>query len=235
MSRVIPCIDVMGGKVVQLVQGERKALELDSEDTAIEMFRRFGLLHVIDLDAALGKGENHRLIERILGRVKARVGGGVRSVEAARALIELGAHQVIVGTRAFSAGGIDEGFLRSLVEEVGRERVALAIDVKKGKIAVKGWQETLDLSPGSAMGMLEPYCEAFLCTNVDREGMLGGTDVALFLDLRGRTERTLIAAGGITTLEEVIALTEADIQVALGMAVYTGALSLERLAEIDGA
>jgi phosphoribosylformimino-5-aminoimidazole carboxamide ribotide isomerase len=231
-SRVIPCIDLMGGKVVQLVNGEKKALELESADEAVEMFRQFPLLHIIDLDAALGRGNNRDLIRDLLGKVRARVGGGIRSVEDAVALIELGADQVIVGTAAFTADGIDAPFLQALNATIGTQRVVVAIDVKGGKVAVKGWQATQAYGPADVLAMLEPYCAGFLCTYVDREGMLQGTNLEFFLDLRSRTNRDLIAAGGVSTLEEVRTLVEADIQVALGMAVYTGKLSLEEIAAI---
>ncbi len=232
--RVIPCIDVMGGKVVQLVRGERKALELESADEAVAMFEGFPLLHIIDLDAAMGSGGNHALIADLLTRVRARVGGGIRTIDRARALIDLGAEQVIVGTAAFSREGVDTDFLARLIRAVGRERIVVAIDVKAGRIAVKGWQESIDLGPAEVMRTLESYCAGFLCTYVDREGMMQGTDVTFFMDLRSRTDMQLIAAGGITSLDEVRTLSSAGIQVALGMAVYTGRLSLDELKRING-
>jgi phosphoribosylformimino-5-aminoimidazole carboxamide ribotide isomerase len=232
-TRVVPCIDVMGGKVVQLVQGERKSLELDSPDQAIVMFEGFPLLHVIDLDAAMGRGDNRELIRYLLERVRARVGGGVRSIEDAAALIALGASQVIVGTAAFTGGGVDGPFLQRLADTVGRDRVIVAIDVKGGRVAVKGWLDTLGFAPEDVLAELEPYCAGFLCTYVDREGMMQGTDLDLFLRLRDLTTRTLIAAGGITTMQEVRTLLEAGIEVALGMAVYTGRLSLDELRSLS--
>lgn len=227
---VIPCIDVMGGKVVQLVRGEEKALELESPDEAIEMFRRFPLLHIIDLDAAKGVGDNRELVGYLLGKVRARVGGGVRTVDDATRLVALGATQVIVGTSAFTSTGVNSELLQSLAEAIDPSQVVIAIDVKGGRIAVRGWQETIDLSPADVLAQLEPYCAGFLCTYVDREGMMGGTDLSFFLDLKRKTSRNLIAAGGITTMDEVRVLTGAGIEVALGMAVYTGRLSLAELA-----
>jgi len=265
-ATVIPCIDVMGGKVVQLVKGEKKTLELESADEAVEMFRGFPLLHIIDLDAAKGTGHNRELIGEILGKVRARVGGGVRSVADAKALVEMGAEQVIVGTAAFSgrswpperdpprrdSSPMDRGrlpalperegkesgndirsdFLRGLCAAIGRERVVVAIDVKNGRIAVKGWQATLDLAPADVLAELEPYCAGFQCTYVDREGMMEGTNLDFFLDLRKRTNSLLVAAGGISSMDEVRTLTDAGIEVALGMAVYMGKLSLTELAEL---
>jgi phosphoribosylformimino-5-aminoimidazole carboxamide ribotide isomerase len=228
---VIPCIDLMGGKVVQLVKGEKKALELDSPDQAIEMFRAFPLLHIIDLDAALGRGNNRELVGYLLSKVEARVGGGVRTVEDALALVQLGAKQVIVGTAAFTHDGINGPFLKALATQIGIGKVIVAIDVKGGRVAIKGWQETVDVSPAEVIAQLESYCAGFLCTFVDREGMMEGTDIPFFLDLRQRTRGELIAAGGITTTEEIQTLTGAGIQVAVGMAVYTGKLSLDELGQ----
>jgi phosphoribosylformimino-5-aminoimidazole carboxamide ribotide isomerase len=225
----IPCIDVMGGKVVQLVQGDRKALELDSPDEALRMFEGFPLLHLIDLDAALGRGENRELVAYLLSKVSARVGGGVRSVEGAQALISLGASQVIVGTSAFGPDGVNRQFLSELVSAIGRERVIVAIDVKGGKLAVRGWQSTLEMSPFDVVSELSPYCAGFLCTYVDGEGMMEGTDLPFFLSLRERVEGELIAAGGISSIAEIKALVGAGIQVAIGMAAYTGRLSLDEL------
>lgn len=233
MPAVIPCIDLMGGKVVQLVQGQRKALELESPDEAIEMFKDFPLLHIIDLDAALGTGENDELIRYLLTKVRARVGGGVRSVERAKALVGLGAEQVIVGTAAFSESGIRVDYLTNLAREIGIGRLMIAIDVKDGSIAIRGWKDKLAMRPSEAVTQLESYCSGFLCTYVDKEGMMQGTDLPFFLKLRQQTEQTLVAAGGITIMEEIQALLEAEIQVALGMAVYTGKLSLEELAGLQ--
>lgn len=232
---VIPCIDLLGGKVVQLVQGERKALELASADEALRMFEGFPLIHVIDLDAAKGQGDNSTMVETIAGQVRARVGGGVRSLEKAVELLDLGAEQVIVGTRAFNSAGVDEAFLSALSAKIGVDRTIIAIDVKNGKVAIKGWQEVVHFTPAEVIQTLKPYCAGFLCTYVDKEGMMEGTDVDLFLDLKSRTKRDLIAAGGITTMEEVCALTDAGIQVALGMAIYTGALNLDELRALDWA
>lgn len=229
---IIPCIDLQGGKVVQLVQGEKVAIELESVDDALAMFQGFPLLHVIDLDAAKGDGDNDSLIRDLLARVAARVGGGVRSVGRAQELLAMGAKQVIVGTRAFRGDGVDTEFLGALSEGVGADRVIVAVDVKGGQVAVHGWRETLALKPGDVMGELSPYCAGFLCTYVDKEGTMGGTDLSLFRGLRGATDKVLIAAGGIASLDEVRALVEMDVEVALGMAVYSGRLDIESLRDI---
>ncbi len=232
MSRVIPCIDVMDGKVVQLVRGERKALELENASEALAMFAEFPLLHVIDLDAALGRPPNQQLVGVLLGQIRARAGGGVRSIERAVKLLDLGAEQVIVGTSAFTSTGVDHGFLEGLAQRIGPERVVVAIDIKGDCLAIRGWRATLSLHPSEVIVEVEPYCAGFLCTNVDREGMLAGTDLPLFLNLRSLTRRTLVAAGGITTMNEVQTLLDSDIDVALGMAAYTGRLSIDELAKM---
>lgn len=228
---IIPCIDLMGGKVVQLVQGKTKALEMDSISDALAMFQAFPFINVIDLDAALSQGNNDALVSEIVEQKRTRVGGGVRSIERAHELISLGAEQVITGTRAFAANGIDHEFLASLRDQIGAERIIIAIDSLAGQVAVKGWRESIRLTPVEAIHHLEPYCGGFLCTYVDNEGTMQGTDLNLFRALRSATGKTLIAAGGIAALDEVRELVQADIHVALGMAIYTGRLNLDDLLE----
>jgi phosphoribosylformimino-5-aminoimidazole carboxamide ribotide isomerase len=228
-ARVIPCIDVMGGKVVQLVKGERKAIELASEDEALDLFKGFPLLHIIDLDAAKGEGDNHSLIQRMLPGVAARVGGGVRSLERAKELLDVGAHQVIIGSAAFAGEEVNHDLLREIGATIGPDKVVVAIDCKGGAVAISGWREVVPVTPAAAIKELEPYCSGFLCTYVDKEGMLEGTDLDLFLSLRKLTKRGLTAAGGISTMHEVQTLLQAGIDVALGMAIYTGRLDLEEL------
>ena len=226
---IIPCIDLMDGKVVQLVQGREKALEGDSPDEMLRRFARFPEIQVIDLDAALGKGSNDELVRGLASKAVTRVGGGVRTVERAKTLLEQGAHRVIVGTAAFR-GGINTPFLTELREAVGRDRLIIALDSKGGRIVVKGWQESTDLTAEAVLQSLEPYCGGFLCTYVDKEGMMQGTDLEWFRRLRAATSLELTAAGGITTLEDVRALLGMNVHAALGMAIYTGRLSLDELA-----
>jgi phosphoribosylformimino-5-aminoimidazole carboxamide ribotide isomerase len=227
---ILPCIDLMDGKVVQLVQGREKALEADSPQEMLRRFEAFPEIQVIDLDAAMGRGSNDALVEMLAARAKTRVGGGVRTVERARALIGQGAHRVIVGTSAFTASGIHESFLGALRDAIGRDRLIVAVDSKSGRIVVKGWQETTNLSAEDVLHALEPYCSGFLCTYVDKEGMMQGTDLNWFRRLRAATSLELTAAGGITTLEEIRALLDMNVHAAVGMAIYTGRLSLEVLA-----
>jgi phosphoribosylformimino-5-aminoimidazole carboxamide ribonucleotide (ProFAR) isomerase len=187
---IIPCIDLMKGKVVQLVQGRDKVLEAKSPDETLAMFTGFPQIQVIDLDAAMGKGSNDAIVAHLASRATVRVGGGVRTVERAHQLVSQGAFRVIVGTSALSP------------EE---------------------WTAT-DLIPE-----LEPYCSGFLCTYVDKEGMMKGTDLAWFENLRKTTEHELVAAGGITTREEIEELISMNIRCAIGMAIYTGRFRLEDL------
>ena len=229
---ILPCIDLMDGKVVQLVQGREKALEGDSPDEMLRKFSAFPQIQVIDLDAAMGRGSNDDIVRMLASKAVTRVGGGVRTVARAQALIGQGAHRVIVGTSAFTRTGIHQPFLAALCDAVGRERLIIAVDSKDGRIVVKGWREATEFAAEEVLRSLEPYCSGFLCTYVDKEGMLQGTDLDWFRRLRAATTLELTAAGGITTMDEVRALLALNIHVALGMAIYTGRLRLEELAEL---
>jgi phosphoribosylformimino-5-aminoimidazole carboxamide ribotide isomerase len=229
---IIPCIDLMDGKVVQLVQGRDKALEGGTPEEMLERFQAFPVIQVIDLDAAIGSGSNDGLVEFLASRATTRVGGGVRTVERARRLMAQGADRVIIGTSAFTKTGIDDAFLSDVASAIGPERILVAVDSKGGRIVVKGWREAVDLKAEEVLAQLEPYCGGFLCTYVDKEGMMQGTDLEWFRRLRAATRHELTAAGGITTVEDVRALMEMGIHAALGMAIYTGRLSLEELARL---
>jgi phosphoribosylformimino-5-aminoimidazole carboxamide ribotide isomerase len=230
---IIPCIDLMGGKVVQLVQGREKALEAEGPLAMLEKFHAFPEIQLIDLDAALGRGSNDELVRLVASRAVARVGGGVRSIERAQALIEQGARKVIVGTAAFHADGINDDFLRALAGAIGRERLIIALDSKAGRIVIKGWRESTQLTAQLVLAGLEPYCSGFLCTYVDKEGMMQGTDLDWFRSLRAATALEITAAGGITTLDEVRALLAMNVHAALGMAIYTGRLDLDELSRVS--
>jgi phosphoribosylformimino-5-aminoimidazole carboxamide ribotide isomerase len=224
---IIPCIDLMDGKVVQLVQGRDKALEGDAPLEMLRKFSAFPEIQVIDLDAARGKGENSGLVEMLAAKARCRVGGGVRTAARARHLVDLGAHRVIVGTAAFTPA------LEEISQAVGPERILIALDSKNGKIVVKGWQEATDFTAEQVVSRLEPYCGGFLCTYVDKEGMMQGTDLDWFRRLRAATKHELTAAGGITTMEDIRELTSLGIHSALGMAIYTGRLDLAELAHVQ--
>jgi phosphoribosylformimino-5-aminoimidazole carboxamide ribotide isomerase len=224
---ILPCIDLMDGKVVQLVQGRDKALEGDAPLEMLRKFAAFPEIQVIDLDAAMGKGENSALVELLAARARCRVGGGVRTAERAQRLIEQGAHRVVVGTAAFTPA------LAQIAEAVGPERILIALDSKGGKVVVKGWQEATEFTAEQVIQRLEPYCGGFLCTYVDKEGMLQGTDLDWFRRLRAATRHEITAAGGITTIAEIRELAAMGIHAALGMAIYTGRLDLKELAELQ--
>ena len=226
---IIPCIDLMGRKVVQLVQGREKALEGGTPLEMLDRFAAFPQIQVIDLDAAMGKGSNDDLVELVASRAVARVGGGVRSPERARALIEQGAYRVIVGTAAFN-----RELLSEIADAVTPERLIIALDSRGGKVVVKGWQEATEFAAEEMIPRLEPYCCGFLCTYVDKEGLMQGTDLDWFRRLRAATKRELTAAGGITTFEEIRELNRLGIHSALGMAIYTGRLNLDELASSLG-
>jgi phosphoribosylformimino-5-aminoimidazole carboxamide ribotide isomerase len=226
---IFPCIDLMDGKVVQLVQGREKALEADSAEQMLRRFAAFPEIQVIDLDAAMGRGSNDSLVRMLASRAAARVGGGVRTIARARALVDEGALKVIVGTAAFTGDGINEPFLTSLRDAIGRNRLLIALDSKDGHIVVKGWRESTNLSAEEVLGALDPYCSGYLCTYVDKEGMMQGTDLDWFRRLRTATPLELTAAGGISTIEEVRQLLGMGVHAALGMAIYTGRLSVDEL------
>jgi phosphoribosylformimino-5-aminoimidazole carboxamide ribotide isomerase len=229
---IFPCIDLLDGKVVQLVQGREKALEADSPLDMLRRFAAFPEIQVIDLNAAMGNGSNAELVRLVAAHARTRVGGGVRSMDRARALVDQGAHKVIVGTAAFGPQGIAAPFLASLAAAIGKDRVIVALDSKDGRIVVKGWRESTRFSAEELLAALEPYCAGVLCTYVDKEGMLQGTDLDWFRRLRAATSLEITAAGGITTLDEVRALLSMNVHAALGMAIYTGRLNLAELAEL---
>ncbi len=229
---IIPCIDLMDGKVVQLVRGRDKALEGGAPLEMVRKFAAFPEIQVIDLDAAMGKGSNDEIVRLLAANAVTRVGGGVRTAARARALVDQGARKVIAGTSAFTATGINEAFLSEMAAAVGRERVVIALDSMGGRIVVKGWREATAFTAEEVLHALEPYCSGFLCTYVDKEGMLQGTDLGWFHRLRAATDLELTAAGGITTMDEVRALLAMNVHAALGMAIYTGRLDLAELATL---
>jgi len=218
---IIPCIDLMNRKVVQLVQGKEKFLELPEPLAVLEKFSTYPEIQVIDLDAAMGKEESNADIVRELCRRKpCRVGGGIRTTARAQAVISDGALKAIVGSSAFTADGINYEFLQGLATAVPRERILIAVDSLSGRVAVHGWKKTLPLTCAQALPQLAPYCSGFLCTYIDGEGRLQGTNLAWFHSLRAVTALPITAAGGITTEEEIAELEKLDMHAALGMSIY---------------
>lgn len=226
-----PCIDLAGGRVVQLRQGEAVALEFDSYLNHLAQFSPFPLIHVIDLDAAKGEGSNEGLVRDIAAMRPCRVGGGIRDAQTALRWTNAGAAQVIVGSALFAGDAINVEFVDELSSLVGKQRLIFALDLKGGQIATHGWRRASTIPIEEAIAQLNQACAGFLVTTVDFEGMLTGTDIPLFLELRKQVSGTLTAAGGIATLEEVKVLNSAGIAVALGMSVYTGRITVQELVD----
>jgi phosphoribosylformimino-5-aminoimidazole carboxamide ribotide isomerase len=224
---IIPCIDLQGGKAVQLVRGRRRALAVDDVLGLLERFRDYPILHVIDLDAAMEKGSNARWIKLLCRRskMKVRVGGGIRTVARAARIVSWGAEKIIIGSAAFRDGKVDRDFLGALAKRVGRKRVIVALDTEGGRIVVRGWRERLKLRPSEVIPELEPFCSEFLSTFVDNEGTMKGTDLSWFRKLKLATTLPITAAGGIRSMREVNALEKAGMNAAVGMAIYTGKLA----------
>jgi phosphoribosylformimino-5-aminoimidazole carboxamide ribotide isomerase len=223
---LIPSIDLQGGRIVQLVQGEKLAVESHDIDGWIQRFAGRPKVQLIDLDAAKGEGANGALIARICARLPCRVGGGIRTVERAREVLALGATHIIVSSALFREGSIDYVFARSLAEAVGSDRVIAAVDSREGRVVIHGWRTPLTLTPVDAIRLLEPFVGEFLYTHVDREGLMQGTDMTAIEKLRAATTRRLTAAGGITTHEEIDYLDGLGVDAVVGMALYTGKLDL---------
>src|SRR5262245_46956591 len=225
---LIPSIDLQNGHVVQLVQGERLAIEAPSPEPWIERFSRFPRVQLIDLDAARGKGDNSEMVSAICRRLPCRVGGGIRSIERAQEVLSAGAHAVIASSALFRDGQVDVAFARSLADAIGAEHVIAAVDSRGGFVAIHGWKTILPVTAVDAVRALEPYCSEFLYTHVDKEGMMQGTDMDAIMAVHAATTRRLTAAGGITTWDEIDALDAQGIDAVVGMAVYTGQLPLTR-------
>jgi len=223
---LIPSIDLQNGRIVQLVQGERVAVETNDTEGWIARFARFPKVQLIDLDAAMGSGDNLALVKSICRRLPCRVGGGIRTIERAHDVLAAGAHAVIVSSALFTGGQVDLGFARSLAEAVGPDRIIAAVDSRGGRVVIHGWKTVLPISAEEAVRLLEPYCAEFLYTHVDTEGLMGGTDINAIMAVRTATVRRVTAAGGITTREEIDRLDTAGVDAVVGMAIYTGRLDL---------
>lgn len=223
---LIPAIDLQGGAVVQLVQGERLAIKDDDVFAWVARFERFPKVQVIDLDAAMGLGDNLSIVRQIAGRLRCRVGGGIRTVGRAQEILAAGAQQIIAGSSLFKDGQPDLGFAKELAVAVGPERVIAAVDSRGGKVVIHGWKTVLPLSALDAVRALEPYCCEFLYTHVDAEGLMAGTNIPAILEVKNATSRRLTAAGGITTQEEIDTLDRHGVDSVVGMAVYTGKLKI---------
>jgi phosphoribosylformimino-5-aminoimidazole carboxamide ribotide isomerase len=221
---LIPSIDLMGGKIVQLVQGEKKALEFSDFEYWIQRFSNYPLVQLIDLDAAMDTGDNAALIAMICRRLPCQTGGGIRTVARAKTLLRAGAQRVIFGSSLLRDGQIDEGFARECSTILGAEKLTFAIDTRGGKIAIKGWKQATSIEPLTMVRQLEPYCSAFLYTHIDTEGTMTGFPLEAAPELRAATQRQMIVAGGIRSMNEVNALHAIGVDAVVGMAIYTDAI-----------
>ena len=227
---LIPSIDLQGGAVVQLVQGERLAIKDHDVFGWVRRFERFPKVQVIDLDAAMGAGDNLALVQQIAGALSCRVGGGIRTIARAHEVLSAGARQIIAGSALFKDGRPDLEFAKRLADEVGVERVIAAVDSRGGRVVIHGWKTPLPISAVDAVRALEPHCGEFLYTHVDKEGLMGGTDLDAILAVSRATTRRVTAAGGITTRQEILQLDALGIDAVVGMAIYTSTLDLDRVA-----
>jgi phosphoribosylformimino-5-aminoimidazole carboxamide ribotide isomerase len=223
---LIPCIDLQDGQAVQLVHGRKRELAVADVLGLLERFSRYEWLHVIDLDAAMRKGNNNALVRQLCVeahrkyKMKVRVGGGIRTVRRAESLRGLGVRQIIIGSAAFRNGKPNVTFLKNLATRVGKKHVVIALDTAKGRVVTHGWRTSLAVEPADVFEAMAPYCGGFLCTDVDREGTMGGVNLKWFRALRRATKLSIVAAGGITTKAEIRALEKIGMDSAVGMALY---------------
>jgi len=227
---LIPCIDLQDGEAVQLVHGRTRQLAVADVFGLLQKFRKYPWLHIIDLDAAMGKGSNDELVRALCAQarmkfeMKVRVGGGIRTILRAEKIVDWGANQIVVGSAVFRDGKINMRFLRQLTTEVNRKRIVIALDTLQGRITIHGWRRRVALQAENVMAQLEPFCAGFLCTDVDREGTMTGAYLQWFQKLRGATSHPIIAAGGIRTTREIAALEKIGMDAAVGMALHKNCL-----------
>ena len=224
---LIPSIDLLGGRIVQLVQGEKLRLAFDDFEYWIEKFSKYPLVQLIDLDAAMRQGDNSALVAQIARRLPVQVGGGIHTIDRARQVLDAGAQRVILGSALFSAeGAVNTTFAASLAAAISADRIVAGIDTKNGRIAVKGWKAQVELTPDDAIPQLEPHVAAYLYTHVDGEGLMQGFPIPVAERLRKLTTRQLIVAGGIRSQQEIDALHTMRVDAVAGMAVYTNILAV---------
>jgi phosphoribosylformimino-5-aminoimidazole carboxamide ribotide isomerase len=217
---LVPSIDLMGGKIVQLVQGEKKALEFDDFEPWLERFAKYPLVQIIDLDAAIGQGDNRRLVRSLLQRLPCQVGGGIRTADNARDTLDNGALRVIIGSSLIKDGNIQSAYAEQLAGELGADKLIFAVDSKGGKVAIRGWRQLTEISATEMISALEPWCHGFLYTHIDTEGLMLGMPFDVVSKLRKATSKQLTVAGGIRTQEEVDRLDSMGIDAVVGMAIY---------------
>jgi phosphoribosylformimino-5-aminoimidazole carboxamide ribotide isomerase len=219
---LIPSIDLMSGKIVQLVQGEKKALDFDDFEYWIDRFSKYPLVQLIDLDAAIGTGNNRHLLSKFISKLPCQVGGGIRDIDTAKQISELGARRVIIGSALFKDGHIQTELARELAEVLSAPKLTFAVDAKQGRVAIHGWRTLTEFAPSQAMRTLDPWCGSFLYTHIDTEGLMRGFPMDMIPELQVATSKKLIVAGGISSMEEVHRLDGMGVDAIVGMAVYTG-------------
>jgi phosphoribosylformimino-5-aminoimidazole carboxamide ribotide isomerase len=219
---LIPSIDLMDGKIVQLVQGEKKKLEFDNFDYWIERFSNYPIVQLIDLDAARGAGGNRSLVKQIVGRLNCQVGGGIRSLETAQELLDIGARKVIIGSALLTNGRINQEHARALADNLPKAALMFALASRGGRVAIDGWRKNTAVTAFDMIRELEPFCESFLYTHIDTEGLMGGIPMEAVHSIRRATARHLVVAGGITEQQEIDSLDALGIDAVVGMALYTG-------------
>ncbi len=224
---IFPSIDLMNGKAVQLVQGKREQKKIEI-DNILGLARKFSkyTIQLIDLDAAMDKGNNLRTVKILCRQFKCRVGGGIRTLDGAREIIKAGAKKIIIGSAVFKDGNIDVLFLKQLNKFICKDKIIIAIDSKDGKVVIKGWKESTGKDPLKIVKELEPYCSEFLYTYVDKEGMMQGTDFSTLRKLKQSTNNEITAAGGISSMDEINRLKRLKVNSVLGMALYAGRIKL---------
>ena len=224
---LIPSIDLLGGRIVQLVQGEKLRLAFDDFEYWIEKFSKYPLVQLIDLDAAMRQGDNSALVAQIAKRLPVQAGGGIHTIDRARQVLDAGAQRVILGSALFSAeGAVNTAFAAQISAAIGADRIVAGIDTKGGRIAVKGWKAQVELTPDDAIPQLEPHVAAYLYTHVDGEGLMQGFPLPVAERLRKLTRRQLIVAGGIRSQQEIDTLHTMQVDAVAGMAVYTNLLAV---------
>ncbi len=222
---LIPSIDLMGGKIVQLVQGDKKKLEFDNFDYWIQRFSKYPIVQLIDLDAARGVGHNRELVKQIVGQLTCQVGGGIRDVATAQELLNLGVRKVIIGSALLANGRINQDHARALADAVPKTALTFALDSRGGHVAIDGWRQQTTITAFDMIRELETFCESFLYTHIDTEGLMGGIPMETVLAIRAATKRHLVVAGGITEQKEIDALDALGIDSVVGMAVYSGKIN----------
>jgi len=241
---IIASIDIQNQKVVQLRRGEELVLQRDNAEELTEEFDRYGEVAIIDLDAAMGRdsagpdGSNAEMIKNLLRKADCRVGGGIRTPAQASELVSLGAQKIIIGSAAFrdpakkgrgTEGGefsVNHTLLEAFAKKIGRERLIVAVDAFDGQILVDGWKTPTGLNLIETARAVEKYASELLFTCVEREGTMNGIDPAPVKNLREAVSCKITVAGGVSTLGEIEELSSLGCDVQLGMALYTGKITL---------